>query len=106
MKQGSLSELCFVRRKKPTRREIFLEEMDVSVPWVRFEALIRPHYPAGGHGRRPYPLSAMLRIHFLQQWFGYSDPAMEEALWEMPLLRRFVGIELGTESIPDETTIL
>jgi transposase, IS5 family len=65
MKQGSLSELCFVRRKKPMRREIFLEEMEVSVPWVRFEALIRPHYPAGGNGRRPYPLSAMLRIHFL-----------------------------------------
>jgi IS5 family transposase len=106
MKQGSLAEAGFVRRKHPTRREIFLEEMQGAVPWVRFEALIRPHYPVAGNGRRPYPLSAMLRIHFMQQWFGYSDPAMEEALWEIPLLRRFAGIELGTQTIPDETTLL
>jgi transposase, IS5 family len=106
MKQGSLAEAGFARRKRPTRREVFLEEMKAAVPWDRFEALILPHYPAAGNGRRPYPLSAMLRIHFMQQWFGYSDPAMEEALWETPLLRRFAGIELGTDSIPDETTIL
>lgn len=106
MKQGSLAEVGFARRKKPTRREVFLEEMKAGVPWARLEARIRPHYPAAGNGRRPYPLLAMLRIHFMQQWFGYSDPAMEDALWEMPLLRRFAGIELGTETIPDETTIL
>ena len=106
MKQGSLAEVGFVRRKKPTRREIFLEEMQAAVPWGRFESLIAPHYPVAGNGRRPYALAVMLRIHLLQQWFSYSDPAMEEALWDMPLLRRFAGIELGTESIPDETTIL
>lgn len=106
MKQGSLADVGFVRRKQPTRREIFLQEMRAAVPWERFEALICPHYPAAGKGRRPYALAVMLRIHFLQQWFGYSDPAMEEALWDMPLLRRFAGLDLGTESIPDETTIL
>lgn len=106
MKQGSLAEVGFVRRKKPTRREIFLAAMQAAVPWGRFESLIAPHYPVAGFGRRPYALAVMLRIHFLQQWFGYCDPAMEEALWDMPLLRRFAGIELGSESIPDETTIL
>ncbi len=106
MKQGSLAEVGFVRRKQPTRREVFLQEMQLAVPWRRFESVIAPHYPAGGNGRRPYPLAVMLHIHFLQQWFGYSDPAMEEALWDMPLLRWFCGIELGTDSIPDETTIL
>lgn len=93
-------------QEQPTRREVFLQEMQAAVPWGRFEALIGPHYPVAGNGRRPYALAVMLRVHFMQQWFGYSDPAMEEALWEMPLLRRFAGIELGTESIPDETTIL
>jgi IS5 family transposase len=106
MKQGSLSEVGFVRRKRPTRRAVFLEQMELAVPWGRFEALILPHYPVAGRGRRPYRLATMLRVHLMQQWFGLSDPAMEEALWETPLLRGFAGIELGTESIPDETTIL
>lgn len=106
MKQGSLAEVGFVRRKRPTRRAIFLEQMELAVPWSRFEALIVPHYPVAGRGRRPYPLGVMLRVHLMQQWFGLSDPAMEEALWETPLLRHFAGIELGTEPIPDETTIL
>lgn len=106
MKQCSLSEVGFVRRKRPTRRAVFLDQMELAVPWVRFEALILPHYPVVGKGRRPYPLATMLRVHLMQQWFGLSDPAMEEALWETPLLRGFAGIELGTDTIPDETTIL
>lgn len=106
MKQGSLSEVGFVQRKRPTRRAVFLEQMEAAVPWGRFEALILPHYPVAGKGRRPYPLATMLRVHLMQQWFGLSDPAMEEALWETPLLRGFAGIELGTDRIPDETTIL
>jgi IS5 family transposase len=80
--------------------------MDVVVPWVRLMALIEPYYPKGGSGRKPMPLERMLRIHFLQQWFGYSDPGMEEALYEIPLLRQFVGIDLGRDFVPDETTIL
>jgi IS5 family transposase len=67
---------------------VFLDQMTAVVPWARFEQLISPHYPVAGRGRRPYPLRAMLKIHFMQQWFGLSDPAMEEALWETPLLRQ------------------
>ena len=94
------------RRRKQTKRERFLEEMNIVVPWERLGALIEPHYPRGGRGRKPMPLERMLRIHFLQQWFGYSDPGMEEALYEVPLLRQFVGIDLGRDFVPDETTIL
>ncbi|MBU2762881.1 IS5 family transposase [Acidithiobacillus caldus] len=94
------------RRQKQTKRERFLAEMDVVVPWERLVALIEPHYPRGGRGRQPMPLERMLRIHFLQQWYAYSDPSMEEALYEIPLLRQFVGIDLGRDFVPDETTIL
>ncbi|MHB1532743.1 IS5 family transposase [Acidithiobacillus sp.] len=94
------------RRRKQTKRERFLAEMDAVVPWARLVALIEPHYPRGGSGRKPMPLERMLRIHFLQQWYAYSDPGMEEALYEIPLLRRFVGIDLGRDFVPDETTIL
>ena len=106
MRQGRFSELGFVRPRKQTRRAVFLEQMDAVVPWDRFEQLILPYYPVAGRGRRPYPLRAMLKIHFMQQWFGLSDPAMEEALWETPLLSRFAGIGLDFEGVPDETTIL
>ena len=72
----------------------------------RLEALIAPHYPVAGRGRRPYPLGVMLRVHFLQHWYGYSDPAMVEALHDIPVLRRFAGLDAGISRLPDETTIL
>lgn len=78
--------------------------MDRVVPWKGLIALIEPHYPKGEGGRPAYPLMAMLRVHLLQNWFGYSDPAMEEALYETTILRQFAGLNL--ERIPDETTIL
>ena len=106
MRQGRFGEIGLGRRRKTTRREQFLDQMQLVVPWARFEGLIVVHYPVAGRGRRPYPLGAMLRIHFMQQWFGLSDPAMEEALWETPLLRKFAGIDLDFEGVPDETTIL
>jgi len=107
MKQLSLAETGFQPKAgKPTRKAVFLSEMDVVVPWSRLEALIDPHYPKKGHGRPPMPLGTMLRIHFLQQWFGYSDPAMEEALHDIPLLRRFAGLDAFEDVMPDETTIL
>lgn len=106
MKQGRFSEPGLGRPRKRTRREAFLAQMDAVVPWDRFEQLIVPHYPVAGRGRRPYPLRAMLKVHFMQQWFGLSDPAMEEALWETPLLREFAGLGLDFEGVPDETTIL
>jgi IS5 family transposase len=106
MQQGRFGELGLGRSRKATRREQFLDQMEQVVPWSRFEQLIVVHYPVAGRGRRPYPLAAMLRIHFMQQWFGLSDPAMEEALWETPLLRKFAGIAIDFEGVPDETTIL
>lgn len=93
-------------KRKRTRREVFLAEMDRVVPWEELLAVIAPHYPRmGQRGRQPYPLEAMLRIHLLQQWYALSDPAMEEALYEIAPLRQFARLSLLTD-IPDETTIL
>ncbi|MET3147309.1 UNVERIFIED_ORG: IS5 family transposase [Xanthomonas axonopodis] len=93
-------------KRKQTRREIFLAEMEHVVPWQQLLALIAPHYPVSGRpGRQPYALATMLRIHLLQQWYALSDPAMEEALHEIPTLRRFAQLG-GLDDIPDETTIL
>lgn len=91
---------------KRTRREVFLAEMEQVVPWQALLGLIEPHYPKMGRpGRQPYPLATMLRIHFLQQWYALSDPAMEEALYDTPVMRRFAQLG-GLADIPDETTIL
>ena len=93
-------------RRKRTRREIFLSEMEQVVPWKALLVLIEPHYPkTGGPGRQPYRLETMLRIHLLQQWYALSDPAMEEALCDTPVMRQFTRLG-GLEEIPDETTIL
>jgi IS5 family transposase len=93
---------------KKTRKEVFLEEMDLVVPWDALVALIQPH-ARGAHqalgGRPPFPIETMLRIHCLQLWWNLSDPAMEEELHERPLYRRFVGLD-GAARLPDETTIL
>ena len=92
--------------RKRTRREVFLAEMDQVVPWKALLALIEPHYPKMGRpGRQPYALTTMLRIHFLQQWYALSDPAMEEALIDTAVMRRFAQIG-GMDDVPDETTIL
>lgn len=77
-----------------------------AVPWRRLEGLIEPHYPTAGNGRKPYPLGVMLRIHLLQHWYGYSDLAMEDALHDIPAVRRFAGLDAGESRMPDETTIL
>jgi hypothetical protein len=106
MTQLSFSSLEYSARKKRTKREKFLEEMDRVVPWDRLQALIEPHYPRPGKGRRPFPLSSMLRIYFLQQWYCLSDPGAEEALYDMESMRRFAGFDLAHDAIPDETTIL
>ncbi|MEB2233097.1 IS5 family transposase [Xanthomonas campestris pv. campestris] len=93
-------------KRKQTRREIFLAEMEQVVPWQQLLGLVAPHYPVSGRpGRQPYALATMLRIHLLQQWYALSDPAMEEALYEIPTLRRFTQLG-GLDDIPDETTIL
>jgi IS5 family transposase len=106
MKQTTFASLAFDAKKKLTRRERFLREMDQVVPWARLTKLIAPHYPKAGNGRAPMPLEAMLRIYFLQQWFNLSDPAAEDSLYDIESMRRFCGIELSQDAVPDETTIL
>ena len=106
MKQLSFSDAEYGGKRKRTRREVFVAEMSRVVPWKKLEAVIEPHYPKAGLGRRPYALSTMLRIHCLQQWYALSDPAMEEELYEIASMRQFAGLSLARGSVPDETTIL
>jgi IS5 family transposase len=106
MKQISFAANEYVKKPKQTRKEKFLQEMELVVPWGKLLSVIEPHYPKAGNGRRPYEMTTMLRIHFMQQWFGYSDATMEEALHDVPLLRHFAGLDAGVDTMPDETTIL
>jgi IS5 family transposase len=106
MKQRTLAMMTgFERYTKKTRRAVFLEEMEQVVPWRELCALIEPHYPQPGNGRPPIGVERMLRIYFLQQWFNLSDPAVEEVLYDSLVMRQFVGIDLGREAVPDETTV-
>ena len=106
MKQISLAVTGFELAAKRTRKREFLEEMDRVVPWSQLLALIAPHAPAGKTGRPPFAPEVMLRIHLLQQFFGHSDPAMEEALHDIPLYREFARLDAGITRLPDESTIL
>ena len=107
-KQPAFPALRDAMKKKRTRRELFLAEMEAVVPWTRLLTLIELHYPKTGPkgGRPPMPLESMLRIYFLQNWYALSDPMAEETLYDSDAMRRFAGIELGDDRIPDETTIL
>lgn len=108
--QRTFASVAWMDKKKVTRRERFLAEMHAVVPWAVLVGLIAPHYPrparAGKSGRPPMPIESMLRIYFLQHWFDLSDPAAEDALYDSESMRRFVGLELSDDAIPDETTIL
>ncbi len=104
--QTTFAGLAWSSKKKVTRRERFLAEMDAVIPWSRLLARLEPFYPKAGNGRRPLGLEKMLRIYFLQHWFDLSDPSAEEALYDSESMRRFVRIELNEDVIPDETTIL
>jgi len=106
MKQTTFASAAWDKKGKVTRRERFLGEMDRVVPWGAILALIEPHYPKAGNGTQPLPMERMLRIYFMQQWFNLSDPAMEDALYDSESMRRFAGVELVEDAIPDETTIL
>jgi IS5 family transposase len=105
MDQMSFGDAEYASKRKRTHRETFLAEMEQVIPWSILLNLIEPFYPKAGNGRRPYPLKVMLKIHLMQNWFGLSDPAMEEALYEIASMRQFAGLSL-TKPIPDETTIL
>jgi IS5 family transposase len=106
MKQTTFASAAWDKKGKITRRERFLAEMDAVIPWPRLLALIEPHYPKAGNGTQPMPMERMLRIYFMQNWFNLSDPAAEDALYDSESMRRFAGIELVEDAIPDESTIL
>lgn len=96
----------FQRYSKKTRREQFLEEMDAVMGWAEYLAIIEAHSPKGEMGRKPMGLDIMVGVYFLQPRFALSDPGVEDALYESPVLRRFAGIDLGRAPVPDEITLL
>jgi IS5 family transposase len=107
MRQTSFASLEYAGKKRQTRREKFLGEMERVVPWARLEALIEPHYPKSGKvGRPPVGVSRMLRMYFLQQWYSLSDEGLEDAIYDSQAMREFVGIDLSREQVPDATTLL
>lgn len=105
MTQLTFAEAEYAIKKRKTRREAFLEKMDTLIPWNKFEQQLSRHYAKGTVGRKPYPLNVMLRIHIMQLIYNLSDPAMEDALYEIESMRRFAGLRLS-DNLPDETTIL
>jgi len=104
--QMSFAQSEYASKKKVTRRERFLGEMEQVVPWARLCAVIEPHYPEGKRGRPPIGIERMLRIYFLQQWYGLADEALEDAIYDSQALRTFAGIDLSVEAVPDATTLL
>lgn len=106
-RQTSFADLEYASKKRLTRREVFLNEMEAVVPWTALLAKLEPYYPKSGRrGRQPMPLESMLRIYCAQNWFNLSDRQMEDALYEIESLRRFAGFSGMTVALPDETTIL
>src|SRR3954462_2708605 len=106
--QGSFSQAEYAskKKKKQTRRDKFLAEMEQVVPWPRLVARLAPLYPKGERGRPPVPLERMLRVYFVQQWYGLSDEGVEEAFYDSQALRGFAGIALTRDPVPDATTVL
>ena len=104
--QRTLASVMYDTKRKVTRRERFLAEMDAVIPWTRLLALVTPHYATAGRGRRPLPVETMLRVYCLQQWFDLSDPQAEDMLYDSESMRRFARVELGEDTVPDESTIL
>ena len=105
-RQGSFSQAEYAGKKKQTRRDKFLAEMEQVVPWARLVERLRPYYPKGERGRPPIGLERMLRLYFLQQWYALADEALEDALYDSQALRGFAGIELNRDPVPDATTLL
>jgi IS5 family transposase len=105
-RQIGFAEAEIAGKKRVTRRQRFLAEMEKVVPWQRLLSAIEPHYPKGARGRPPIGLERMLRIYFLQQWYGLSDEGLEDALYDSLALRAFAGIDLAVENVPDATTLL
>jgi transposase, IS5 family len=104
--QTSFAQSEYARKKKTTRREKFLAQMEQVVPWARLVEVIAPYYPSGKRGRPPVGIERMLRLYFLAQWYALADEALEDALYDSQALRSFAGIDLGSEAVPDATTLL
>jgi transposase, IS4 family len=104
--QTSFAELEYISKKKLTRRERFLAQIEAATPWAQLVAVIEPHYPKGSRGRPPIGVERMLRMYIAQNCFGLSDEGIEDALYDSQAIRRFVGIDLGREAAPDATTLL
>ena len=105
--QISFSQAEYEKKKKRTRREVFLEKMEQVVPWSRLMEVIEPHYPKSGRrGRPPIGLERMLRMYFVQQWYGLADEAVEDAIYDSQALRSFMAIDLCKQSVPDATTLM
>jgi transposase, IS5 family len=104
--QTSFTHAEFAAKKKTTRREKFLSRMEEVIPWKQLLAVIEPHYPKGERGRPPVGLERMLRVYFLQQWYGLADEALEDALYDSQALQQFARIDLSAEGVPDATTLL
>jgi IS5 family transposase len=104
--QMSFAQSEYAGKKKVTRRERFLGEMERVVPWARLCGVIEPHYPKGERGRPPIGVERMLRIYFLQQWYALADEALEDALYDSQAMRTFAGIDLSADPVPDATTLL
>ncbi len=106
IQQTFASQSSFEKYARKSKRELFLDQMNQAVPWSELLVLVEPVYPRAGNGRQPVGLAIMLRTYFLQQWFGLSDPGMEEAFYESPVLQGFAGVDLCVVGAPDKTTIL
>jgi transposase, IS5 family len=104
--QPSFSQAEFADKKKTTRREKFLTRMEALIPWTKLLGVLEPFYPKGRRGRPPIGLERMLRIYFLQQWYGLADEALEDALYDSQALQGFARIDLAAEGVPDATTLL
>src|ERR1700681_4887598 len=105
-RQTSFSQAEFADKKKLTRREKFLARMEVIIPWPALLAVIEPFYPKGERGRPPLGLERMLRVYFLQQWYGLADEAIEDAIYDSQAMRGFARIDLAADGVPDATTLL
>ena len=104
--QLSFAQAEYAGKKKTTRRDKFLGEMNQVVPWGRLVELVRPHYPKGKRGRPPMGIEKMLRVYFLQQWYGLADEALEDTIYDSQAMRNFAGIDLTANPVPDATTLL
>ena len=104
--QKTFASVPYDTKRKVTRRETILQEMDRVSPWARLLPLIAPHYPKAGRGRPPLPMETLLRVYFLQHWFNLSDPQAEDMLYDSEPMRRFAHVELGEDTVPDASTIL